>query len=115
MAELPRSVGEYAARAASGNAIFFMSHSAIVPPGYASTSEVADYIINEMGGVRTPRQGVNPFGAELVSGFDRRGMHVRGYLGGDKPAHCAHAELLAETVRDSSSRRGSLSPTRLGT
>jgi len=94
------SVGEYAARAASGNVIFYMSHSAIVPPGYASTSEVADYIINEVGGVRTPRQGVTPLGAELVSGFDRRGMHVRGYLGGDKPAHCAHAELLAEAVRD---------------
>jgi hypothetical protein len=93
-------VGEFAARAAAGDVIFYLSHSAIVPPGYASTSEVADYIINEVGGVRTPRQGVNPLGAELVSGFDRRGMHVRGYLGGDKPAHCAHVELLAEVVRD---------------
>ena len=93
-------VTEYAARAARGEAIFFLSHSSIVPPGYASTSEVADYLIDEMGGVRTPRQGINPLGAELVSGFDRRGMHVRGYLGGDKPAHCAHTELLAETVRD---------------
>jgi hypothetical protein len=94
------SVGDFAARAAAGDVIFYMSHSQIVPPGYASTSEVADYIINEVGGVRSPRQGVNPLGAELVSGFDRRGMHVRGYLGGDKPAHCAHAELLAEAVRD---------------
>jgi hypothetical protein len=93
-------LGQFAARAAAGDVIFYLSHSAIVPPGYASTSEVADYIINEVGGVRSPRQGVNPLGAELVSGFDRRGMHVRGYLGGDKPAHCAHAELLAEAVRD---------------
>jgi hypothetical protein len=93
-------VGDFAARAAAGDVIFFMSHSQIVPPGYASTTEVADYIINEVGGVRTPRQGTNPLGAELVSGFDRRGMHVRGYLGGDKPAHCAHVELLAEAVRD---------------
>jgi hypothetical protein len=93
-------VGDFAARAAVGDVIFYLSHSQIVPPGYASTSEVADYIINEVGGVRSPRQGTSPLGAELVSGFDRRGMHVRGYLGGDKPAHCAHAELLAEAVRD---------------
>jgi hypothetical protein len=93
-------VGEFAARAAAGDVIFYMSHSQIIPPGYASTSEVADYIIDEVGGVRSPMQGVNPLGAELVSGFDRRGMHVRGYMGGDKPAHCAHAELLAEAVRD---------------
>ncbi len=93
-------LGDFAARAAAGDVIFYLSHSQIVPPGYASTTEVADYILNEVGGARTPRQGISPLGAELVSGFDRGGMHVRGYLGGDKPAHCAHAELLAEAVRD---------------
>ncbi|HKQ68296.1 MAG TPA: hypothetical protein VJT73_03115 [Polyangiaceae bacterium] len=94
------AVADYAARAARGNVFLYMSHSEIVPPGYASTSQVADYLIDRVGGVRTPRQAMSPLGAELVSGFDRRGMHVRGYLGGDKPAHCAHVTLLAETVRD---------------
>jgi len=93
-------VRAYAERAAAGHAILYLSHSQIVPPGYASTTEVADYLIDAVGGVRTPRQGITPLGAELVSGFDRRGMHVRGYIGGDKAAHCAHAELLAEAVRD---------------
>jgi hypothetical protein len=91
---------DYAARAANGEATLFLSHSQIVPPGYPSTTEVADHLLASVTGTRTPMQGMNPLGAELVSGFDRGGMHVRGYLGGDKAAHCAHVELLAEVVRD---------------
>jgi hypothetical protein len=91
---------EFAARAANGGPTLFLSHSQIVPPGYPSTTEVADHIVAAVNGTRTPRQGVTPLGAELASGFDRGGMHVRGYLGGDKAAHCAHVELLAEVVRD---------------
>jgi hypothetical protein len=93
-------IADYAARAANGEGFLFLSHSQIVPPGYPSTTEVADYILAAVNGTRTPRQGRTPLGAELVSGFDRRGMHARGYLGADKAAHCAHVELLAEVVRD---------------
>jgi hypothetical protein len=101
VAEAPiAGVLEFAARAANGEAMLFLSHSQIVPPGYPSTTEVADHIVAAMNGTRTPRQGMTPLGAELASGFDRGGMHVRGYLGGDKAAHCAHVELLAEVVRD---------------
>jgi len=93
-------VAAYAERAVRGDGMLFLSHSQIVPPGYPSTTEIADQLIAEVGGTRTPRQGMTPLGAELVSGFDRGGMHVRGYLGADKAAHCAHVELLAEVVRD---------------
>ncbi len=93
-------VAAFAERATRGEAMLFLSHSQIVPPGYPSTTEIADQLIASVGGTRTPRQGMNALGAELVSGFDRGGMHVRGYLGGDKAAHCAHVELLAEAVRD---------------
>jgi hypothetical protein len=93
-------VMDFAARAANGEGTLFLSHSQIVPPGYPSTTEVADHILAAMNATRTPRQGISPLGAELASGFDRGGMHVRGYLGGDKAAHCAHVELLAEVVRD---------------
>jgi hypothetical protein len=93
-------VTAFAERAAKGDVVLFLSHSQIVPPGYPSTTEIADQLIASVGGTRTPMQGMTPLGAELVSGFDRGGMHVRGYLGGDKLAHCAHVELLAEVVRD---------------
>jgi hypothetical protein len=91
---------DYAGRAANGEAMLFLSHSQIVPPGYPSTTEVADHLLAALNGTRTPRQGTTPLGATLASGFDRGGVHLRGYLGGDKSAHCAHVELLAEVVRD---------------
>ena len=90
----------FAKRAAAGEALLVLSHSRIAPPGYASTSEVADYLLAEIGGLRVPMQGMNPLGAELSTGLDLGGVHVRGYEGGDKFAHCAHTALLAEAVRD---------------
>jgi hypothetical protein len=93
-------VMDFAARAARGEAVLFLSHSQVVPPGYPSTTEVADHLLAALDASRAPRQGTSPLGAELASGFDRGGLHVRGYLGGDKTAHCAHVELLAEVVRD---------------
>lgn len=89
-----------AARAVRGDAILFLSHSEIIPPGYASTTEVADYLIEQVAGVRSLGEGMNSLGARLLTTFDGEGMHVRGYEGGDKLAHCAHVALLAEAVRD---------------
>lgn len=93
-------VVRFAERAARGDGILFLSHSQVVPPGYASTSEVADFLLGDVAGVRVPMQGRSALGAELFSGYDRGGLHLRGYRGGDKPAHCAHTELLGEAVRD---------------
>jgi hypothetical protein len=89
-----------AQRAVQRDAVLFLSHSSIIPPGYASTTEVADYLIEQVGGVRSGAAGTSQLGAKLVSRFDRQGMHVRGYAGGDKVAHCAHVDMLAEAVRD---------------
>ena len=90
----------YAKRAVRGEALLFLTHSSIRPPGYASTSEVADFLLGEVGGARGPFEGVTPWGAVLKSGADLGDLHVRGYAGGDEMAHCAHTELLAEVVRD---------------
>jgi hypothetical protein len=90
----------YAKRAAEGETLFFLTHSDVRPPGYASTGEVADFFLASLGGGRFPLFGRTPLGAELISGFDERGFHVRGYAGRDEVAHCAHTELLAEVVRD---------------
>lgn len=93
-------VVKFAERAMRGDGILFLSHSQVVPPGYASTTEVADFLLGDVAGVRVPMQGVSPLGAELLSGYDHAGLHVRGYRGGNEAAHCAHTELLAEAVRE---------------
>ena len=90
----------YAKRAARGEKTMIVTHSDVQPPGYASTGEVADFLLGEVAGVRVPMQGTTPLGAELATGADLSGLVVRGYKGGDEQAHCAHTELLAEIVRD---------------
>lgn len=91
---------EFARKASAGDKLVYLTHSAIVPPGYASTSEVADFLLGEVGGARWPLHEVSTLGATLATGFDRKGLHVRGYEGNDKPAHCAHVAELATAVRD---------------
>ena len=105
------SVIQYARRAARGEVTLFVSHSQVVPPSYASTSEVADYLIDEVGGpapnegietdaIDAPTGTVTEIEGGVVSAFDRAGMHVRGYVGSDGAAHCAQVRLFAEAVRD---------------
>jgi hypothetical protein len=105
------SVIEYARRAARGEVTLFVSHSQVVPPSYASTSEVADYLIDEVGGP-APNEGIETDAFDMrqsetadhddgvVSAFDRAGMHVRGYVGSDGAAHCAQVRIFAEALRD---------------
>ncbi|MGC4069603.1 MAG: hypothetical protein QM784_34090 [Polyangiaceae bacterium] len=81
--------------------LFFMSHSSIIPPGYASTTETAHFLVWSVGG--RPRRHVGdtvaPMGLEMISGYDQKGFHERGYLGNDKMDHCAHIGLYEDVLR----------------
>jgi hypothetical protein len=102
------SVIEFARRAARGEVTLYVSHSQVAPPTYASTSEVADYLIDEVGGPTAAPTSEPEAGMAVgegpptqpVSAFDRAGMHVRGYVGSDGAAHCAQVGLLGEALRD---------------
>jgi hypothetical protein len=94
------SVIEFARRAARGEATLYVTHSQVVPPSYASTSEVADYLIDEIGGNGDETTTTTAFGDGVLNAFDRAGMHVRGYQGSDGAAHCAQVGLLGEALRD---------------
>jgi hypothetical protein len=90
----------FAKQAAARRKFMFLSHSSIIPPGYASTTEVAKYLVGQLGGRerRTHRQDV--LGLDLLASFDRGNFHVRGYGGNDKPDHCAHLGLMAGIVKN---------------
>jgi hypothetical protein len=97
----------YAKRAAQGERLMFVSHSSIIPPGYASTTETANYLIWRLGGrprATRPRAG-DPMGLELISRYTRGQFHVRGYRGNDKMDHCAHIGLLRDVLRVHLKRR----------
>ena len=89
----------FARRAAKKERFMFLSHSSIIPPGYGSTTEVAEFVVAQLGGKpkRTSRKDV--LGLDMIDRFDKGAFHMRGYTGEDKPDHCAHIGLMADIVR----------------
>ncbi|MBK6519488.1 MAG: hypothetical protein IPM79_35610 [Polyangiaceae bacterium] len=92
---------EFAKRAKAGKRFMFASHSSIIPPGYASTTETVNYVVHELGGkekAAKPRAS-DPMGLELNAKFDAGNFHARGYDGNDKMDHCAHIGLLRDVFK----------------
>jgi len=95
----------FAQKAARGQKFLFQSYSSIVPPGYASTREVAHFLVERLGGRVRRTKRADVLGLAMDERFDRGNYHVRGYLGDDKPDHCAHLGLIKDVVRSHLNRR----------
>ena len=89
----------YAKRAAAGKAFMFVSHSSIIPPGYASTTETTSYLIAQLGGKPVKVKKEDVLGLDMIRKYDKSNFHVRGYTGDDKPDHCAHIGLIAGVMK----------------
>jgi hypothetical protein len=85
--------------AVAGEKLMVVTHSAIVPPNYASTTQTADYLLKAHGMKRKAARipAARP-GMVLTSFAEQSGFFVRGYDGGDAPAHCHHLYGMGETV-----------------
>ena len=90
---------EYAQAAAAKKKFLFLSHSSIIPPGYASTTEVARYLVGELEGKFKKASRKDVLGLQMISRYDKGNVHVRGYEGNDKPDHCAHIGLIADVMK----------------
>jgi len=92
---------DYARRAASGDTLMFVSHSSIIPPGYASTTETANLLVSKLGGRphRVHARPGDPMGLDLVSRYTQGNFHVRGYAGNDTLDHCAHLGLYRDVLQ----------------
>ncbi len=84
-----------AQRAELGATTVVLTHSDIRPPSFASTTEVADYLLDAVEGRRTYAGLIDTFGVQHKTSFERGQLIVRGYTGTDKGAHCAHLRMLA--------------------
>ncbi|MSP24961.1 MAG: hypothetical protein EXR75_07305 [Myxococcales bacterium] len=91
---------ELAQRAAHGRPYVLVTHSSIRPPGYASTTEVADALTAHVGARRRYGGLAHAAGLEQLTRVDSGAFHVRGYTGIGKDAHCAQLRLLPEILRD---------------
>jgi len=89
----------FAERAAEGRGFWFQTYSSIRTPGYASTREVASWLVDSLGGKLRKGRRHDPLGLELIEHFDDDNLHVRGYAGEDKRAHCAHVGMLGVVVK----------------
>lgn len=102
----------FAERAANGDAFMHVSHSSILPPGYASTTETASYLIWQMGGVPEERsaRSNDPMGLRLMRAYDKGSFHVEGYTGNGKLDHCAQLGVYREVLKNHLSKRWGLTP-----
>ncbi len=94
-----QSLFDFAKRAARGEKIFVLTHSQVIPTGYASVRRSADLLLRELQLERVSdsrRVGL----LDQQTTVDHRGVHVRGYAGRYEEAHCAHVTLLGPIVRD---------------
>jgi hypothetical protein len=85
---------KFAKNAARGEKFMFVSHSSIVPPGYASTTETSHYLTKKLGiGINRSSAKDSPHLSryeEAKSG----GFLMRGYRGKGKADHCAQIGLI---------------------
>jgi len=89
----------FASRAIADEAVMVLTHSEIRPPGYASTSEVAAWLLGQVDGRRRYAGLLHAQGVEFKTRFDDGQLHVRGYTGRGKAAHCAQLMLLADILQ----------------
>jgi hypothetical protein len=90
---------DFAKKAAAKQRFMYLSHSSIIPPGYASTHETANFIIKQLNGKPKKASRQDVLGLDLFQRFDKGNLKVRGYTGNDKPDHCAHIGLMADIMR----------------
>ena len=86
--------------AAAGKKEFVFTHSSIVPPGYASTTETAA-ALEELVHAKKVEERV-PGPGNLVRLYEAGvgDFHVRGFTGETKESHIAHLHMIDDVVKD---------------
>lgn len=89
---------EFARAAISGDRRFLVTHSEIFPGTFASTTETADWLLNELGLRRTAVLEWGPRGMQQLSRAQAGGFEVLGYAGNSAPDHVDHLHALPELL-----------------
>ncbi|MDF2692157.1 MAG: uncharacterized protein K0S65_540 [Labilithrix sp.] len=89
----------FATDAAAGKKTMVITHSAIVPPDYASTAESTAALLVEVGIVPTATSEKNERGMTMSVKADEGGLHVRGFRGTGPHDHFDHLHLIGDALR----------------
>jgi hypothetical protein len=91
----------FASDASRGEKAMVITHSAIVPPGYASSTEATRTVLNAID-VPSDEAGNRDVGTEtmrLSYRADTGNLHVRGYRGQGPRDHFDHLHLVGQVLR----------------
>jgi hypothetical protein len=89
----------FAASAARGDRLMGITHSSIVPPHYASTTETADFLLGAEGIAQSREHLPGPRRHMVeVSRGDRGGLHVRGFSGTGPDDHVDQFYSMGDTL-----------------
>jgi hypothetical protein len=94
----------FAKRAAKGNKFMFVGHSKIIPPGYASSTETAHYLVKMLHGKIIKSLGHDGPNLSRYEQAKIGAFLMRGYLGDGKLDHCAELGAMAGVVATLESR-----------
>lgn len=88
----------FAKRAARGNKFMFVSHSKIIPPGYASSTVTAHYLVKMLHGKIAKSAGYDGLRLSRYEQAKIGKFLMRGYLGDGKLDHCAEVGVMTGVV-----------------
>lgn len=83
-----------AKRAVAGNACMVVTHSAVFPGTYASTTETATWLASELGLSMMPVLEWGPVGMQGTGRADRGRFRIRSFAGNTAPDHVDHLHGL---------------------
>src|SRR4051812_40032757 len=84
----------FAAEAAAGRKSFLLTHSALIPEGYASMAETADFLIHALGGSPEPTRVEWADGWTQTRAFSRGRFLVLGFAGTEGVDHLNHLRRI---------------------
>jgi hypothetical protein len=90
----------YARDAVAGKKTMLVVHSSIIPPGYASTTEMAELLCASVGARRIEEEKRLQGGLVEWYHSDAGGLHVRGFRGEGPKDHLDQLHLLDDLVRE---------------
>ena len=88
----------FAREAAAGSKAMVVTHTSIVPPDYASSTESSRAMLRELG-VATHETDDAAFGMKLRYRADAKNLHVLGFHGGGPQDHMQHLHAVGDVVR----------------
>jgi hypothetical protein len=89
----------FARDAAEGSKSFVVSHSSIIPPNYASTTETAEVLCRAADATRIDEARRSERGMDEIYRADRGDLHVLGFKGDGPKDHIAQLYVLGDLMR----------------